>query len=55
MRMEEGKKRITKEVAADETKWNAFKELNGRGIELIAQWLPGGDSKNFNEIIKKEE
>ncbi|MDR0997578.1 MAG: PTS sugar transporter subunit IIB [Treponema sp.] len=55
MRMEEGKKRITKEVAADEAEWNAFKDLNGRGIELIAQWLPGGDSKNFNEIIKKEE
>jgi mannose/fructose/N-acetylgalactosamine-specific phosphotransferase system component IIB len=54
MRMEEGKKRIIKEVAADEAEWNAFKELDGRGVELIAQWLPGGDSKNFNEIIKKE-
>jgi mannose/fructose/N-acetylgalactosamine-specific phosphotransferase system component IIB len=54
MRMEDGKKRITKEVAADEAEWNAFKELNTRGIELIAQWLPGGDSKNFNDIIKKE-
>ncbi|MDR1574862.1 MAG: PTS sugar transporter subunit IIB [Treponema sp.] len=54
MRMEDGKKRITKEVAANETEWKAFRELNDRGVELIAQWLPGGDSKNFNEIIKKE-
>jgi mannose/fructose/N-acetylgalactosamine-specific phosphotransferase system component IIB len=54
MRMEEGKKRITKEVAADEAEWTMFKELDGRGIDLTAQWLPGGDSKNFNEIIKKE-
>jgi mannose/fructose/N-acetylgalactosamine-specific phosphotransferase system component IIB len=54
MRMEDGKKRIIKEVAVDDAEWNAFKELNDRGIDLVAQWLPGGDSKNFNEIIKKE-
>lgn len=54
MRMEDGKKRITKEVAANQAEWDAFLELDRRGLELVAQWLPGGDSKNFNEILKKE-
>jgi mannose/fructose/N-acetylgalactosamine-specific phosphotransferase system component IIB len=54
MRMEDGKKRITKEVAANEAEWSAFKELDGKGVEMTAQWLPGGDSKNFNDIVKRE-
>jgi mannose/fructose/N-acetylgalactosamine-specific phosphotransferase system component IIB len=55
MRMEDGKNRITKEVAANQEEWNCFKELDRKGVEIIAQWLPGGDSKNFNEIIQKEK
>ena len=53
MRMEEGKKRITKEVAANQKEWDFLKELDAKGVELIAQWMPGGDSKNFNDILKK--
>ena len=55
MRMEDGKKRITKEVAANEEEWNHLKDLDGKGVELVAQWMPGGDSKNFNEILKKQD
>jgi len=55
MRMEEGKKRVTKIVAASQEDWNFFKEIDGKGIELIEQWLPGGESKNFNEILKKQD
>jgi mannose/fructose/N-acetylgalactosamine-specific phosphotransferase system component IIB len=54
MRIEDGKKRITKEVAANQEEWEAFRELDRQGVELTAQWLPGGDSRNFNEILKKE-
>ena len=55
MRMEDGKKRITKEVAADKEDWDNLKELDSKNVEMVAQWLPGGDSKNFNEILKKQD
>jgi len=55
MRMADGKKRITKEVAANQEDWNFLKEIDAKGIEMTAQWLPGGDSKNFNEILKKQD
>ena len=55
MRMEDGKKRVTKEIAAGQEDWNYFKELDAKGIELMVQWVPGGDSKNFNDILKKQD
>jgi len=55
MRMSDGKKRITKEVAASQEDWNFLKEIDAKGIEMTAQWLPGGDSKNFNEILNKQD
>lgn len=54
MRGETGKKRITKESAVNEAEWNSFKELDARGIELTIQWIPGSDTKNLNEILKKQ-
>jgi len=55
MRGESGKKRVSKEVAVNEEEWNSFKELDSKGIDLIIQWLPGGDSKNLNEVLKKQD
>ena len=55
MRMEDGKKRVTKEVAANQEDWKYLKEIDGKGIEMVAQWMPGGDSKNFNDILKKQD
>ena len=53
MRMEDGKKRITKIIAAGQAEWDAFTELDAMGIDLVEQWLPGEESKNFNAILKK--
>ena len=55
MRMEDGKKRVHKTVAASEEEWNQLKELDAMGIELTAQWLPGQDTRNFNELLKKQD
>ena len=55
MRGEEGKKKITKEVAANQEEWNLFKELDAKGIDLVIQWLPNGDSRNLNEILRKQD
>jgi mannose/fructose/N-acetylgalactosamine-specific phosphotransferase system component IIB len=55
MRMEEGKKKVTSFVGVNQEDWDAFKELDSRKVELLAQWLPGEDSKNFNEILKKQD
>ena len=55
MRMEDGKKRVHKTVAASEEEWNQLRELDAMGIELIAQWLPGQDTRNFNELLKKQD
>ena len=55
MRMEDGKKRVHKTVASSEEEWNDLRELDSLGVELIAQWLPGQDTRNFNEILKKQD
>jgi mannose/fructose/N-acetylgalactosamine-specific phosphotransferase system component IIB len=55
MRQEGTKKRITQEIAVNEEDWNLFKELDVKGVELIEQWVPGGDSKKMNEILKKKD
>jgi mannose/fructose/N-acetylgalactosamine-specific phosphotransferase system component IIB len=55
MRTDEGKKRVTKEMAAGQEDWNNFKELDARGIDLVVQWVPGGETKNFNEVLKKQD
>ena len=54
IRMEEGKKKITQYAAVNAEQWNQLKELDAKGVELVAQWLPGEDSKNINEILKKD-
>jgi len=55
MRGETGKKRVTKEAAVNEEEWNYFKKLDSKGISLVVQWLPGGDTKNLNDILKKQD
>ena len=55
MRNEEGKKRVTKIVAASQAEWNSFKELDSGGVELVEQWLPGEETRNFNDILRKQD
>ena len=55
MRNEDGKKKVTKIVSASQEEWDSFKELDAGGVELIEQWLPGEDSRNFNDIIKRQD
>ena len=55
MRAADGKKRVTKEVAANQEDWDNLKAIDAKGVEMIAQWLPSGDSKNFNEILRKQD
>ena len=55
MRMEDGKKRVTKIVAASQEEWNSFKEIDASGVELVEQWLPGEETRNFNDILKKQD
>ena len=55
MRNEEGKKRVTKIVAASQAEWNSFKELDSIGVELVEQWLPGEETRNFNDILRKQD
>jgi len=55
MRGETGKKRVSKEVAVNEEEWNHFKTLDSKGIDLVVQWLPGGDTKNLNDTLKKQD
>ena len=55
MRGETGKKRVSKEVAVNEEEWNYFKKLDSKGIDLVVQWLPGGDTKNLNDMLKKQD
>lgn len=52
VRAAEGRERLTKEVAASPEEIDAWKELDKMGIELEALWLPGGNAKNFNEVIR---
>jgi len=53
MRTDDGKKRITKEVAASKEEWECFGKLDSKGVEIVVQWMPNGDSKSFNDILKR--
>lgn len=53
VRMKEGRKRITKEVAATDEEIKDWKELDKMNVELEAKWLPNNSSKDFNKIIRK--
>ena len=55
MRNEDGKKRITKIVAASQAEWDSFKEIDASGVELVEQWLPGEETRSFNDILKKQD
>ncbi|WP_248927958.1 PTS system mannose/fructose/N-acetylgalactosamine-transporter subunit IIB [Paenibacillus hamazuiensis] len=52
IRMKEGRKRITKEVAASPEEIEAWKELDRAGVAMEARLLPGGTAADFNQIIK---
>ena len=52
VRMVEGRKRLTKEVAATPEEIRIWKELDEKGVELEALWLPGGSATNFNGVIR---
>lgn len=54
VRITEGRERLTKEVAASPEEIAAWKELDKAGIELEALWLPGGNAKNFNQVIREQ-
>lgn len=52
VRMAEGRERLTKEVAATPEEMKAWQELDEKGVELEALWVPGGYATNFNEVIR---
>jgi len=55
VRMQEGRRRLTKEVAASPEELQAWKKLDEAGVELEALWLPGGQATNLNEVIRAIE
>lgn len=52
VRMVEGRKPLTKEVAATPEEIRLWKKLDEKGVELEALWLPGGSATNFNEVLR---
>jgi len=52
VRMAEGRDRLIKEVAATPEEVDAWKKLDEAGVSLEAMWLPGGQSTNFNQVIR---
>lgn len=52
VRMAEGRERLIKEVAATPEEVEAWKKLDAAGVGLEAMWLPGGQSTNFNQVIR---
>ena len=52
VRMVEGRKHLTKEVAATPEELRLWKKLDEKGVELEALWLPGGSATNLNEVIR---
>lgn len=52
VRYEEGRIRITKEVAATPPELAAWKRLDQMGVALECQWLPGQAITRLNEIVR---
>ena len=50
--MAEGSKRVSREMAANETELAAWKELDRRGIVLEGRWLPGSGPTNVNKALQ---
>ncbi len=51
VRMADGRQRLSKEIAATPEEILQWKELDTLGVEMIAQWVPGGPSSDFNQVL----
>jgi mannose/fructose/N-acetylgalactosamine-specific phosphotransferase system component IIB len=51
MRSEEGKKKITSFTFVTEEDIGNLKELISRGVQVVAQWLPGETMTDVNKLI----
>lgn len=45
--------KLTKEVSATEEEVEAWKKLDGMGIKIEVQWVPGEGTTNLNDVLKK--
>lgn len=52
VRMADGRQRLSKEIAATPEEILQWKELDALGVEMTAQWVPGGPSSAFTQVLK---
>lgn len=52
VRYEEGRIRITKEVAATPVELDAWRRIDQQGITLECQWLPGQSATQLNALVR---
>ena len=52
VRMADGRQRLSKEIAATPEEVEQWKTLDSLGIEMTAQWVPGGPSSSFNQVLR---
>lgn len=52
VRYEEGRIRLTKEVAATPVELEAWRRLDQMGVALECQWLPGQSVTRLNDVLR---